>query len=124
MMLPRLPDEAAFDAFVSAHPAVVVAFLPQFDEELSQFAALASAVGAAFPKVRFARADGNDERFARRFSLAAPCALAIFRERDILYLEPGIPSAAKLIEFLHTALTIDLRRGQRPLKGGAPSATR
>jgi hypothetical protein len=115
-MLPRLADEAAFDTFVSTHPAAVIGFTPQFEEEISQYAALAAAVGAAFPQVNFAMADGSDERFAKRFALAAPCALAIIRERVVLYLEAGIPAAATLAEYLRAALALDMQRVRAELE--------
>jgi hypothetical protein len=115
-MLPRLADEAAFETFVSTHSAAVIGFTPQFEEEISQYAALAAAVGAAFPQVTFALADGSDERFARMFALAAPCALAIVREGVVLYFEPGMPSAARLAAFLNAALARDMRRVRAELE--------
>lgn len=115
-MLLRLTDEAAFDALLGAHPSAVVGFTPQFEEEISQYAALAAAVGAAFPQVTFGLADGGDERFARMFGLATPCALAIIRERVVLYFEPGIPSAAKLTELLRAALARDMGRVRMELE--------
>jgi len=115
-MLPRLADEAAFEAFVSTHPSAVIGFTPQFEEEISQYAALAAALSAAFPQVSFALADGSDERFARMFALAGPCALAIVRERIVLHFEAGIPSAARLAGFIRAALETDMRRVRADLE--------
>jgi len=115
-MLLRLTDEAALDALLAASSAAVVGFVPQFEEEISQYAALAAAVGAAFPHVTFGLVDGGDERFARMFGLATPSALAIIRERVVLHLESGIPSAAKLIEVLRAALARDMRRVRMELE--------
>jgi hypothetical protein len=106
----KLSDETAFDAFVAAHPSAVIGFLPQFDEERSQYAALAAVLGAAFPKVAFAVADGGHPRLASLFCLAGPCALAVLRERVVLHIESGIPSAARLSGFLRSALMLDMQR--------------
>lgn len=109
-MLLRLTDEAAFEALLAAPSPAVIGFVPQFEEEISQYAALAAAVGAVFPQVSFALADGGDERLARMFGLAAPCALAIIRERVVLHFEFGMPSAARLTESLRAALARDMQR--------------
>ncbi len=115
-MFLRLTDEAALEAFATAHCPAVVGFAPQFEEEISQYAALVATVGAAFPQVTFALADGGDERFARMFGLAAPCALAVIRERVVLYFESGIPTAAKLTELLRAALARDMPRVRAELE--------
>jgi hypothetical protein len=106
----RLSDEAAFDAFIAAHSSAVIGLLPQFDEERSQYAALAAVLGVAFPQVTFAVADGSNPRLASLFRLAAPCALAVLRERVVLHVESGIPSASRLSGFLRSALTLDMQR--------------
>ena len=108
--VPRLPDEAAFEAFVSAHPCAVVGLLPQFEEERSQYSALAAILGAAFPQVTFAVADSGNPQLASLFCLAEPCALAVLRERVVVHMETGIPSAARLSGFLRSALTLDMQR--------------
>jgi hypothetical protein len=109
-MLLRLADQTAFDALLAAPCAAVIGFVPQFEEEISQYAALATAVGAVFPQVSFALADGSDERLARLFGLAAPCALVIIRERVVLHFEFGMPAAARLTESLRAALARDMQR--------------
>jgi hypothetical protein len=106
----RLSDEAAFEAFISSHPSAVIAFLPPFEEEQSQYAALAAVLGAAFPQVAFAVADSGNPRLASLFCLAEPCALAVLRERVVLHMEAGLPSAARLSGFLRSALTLDMQR--------------
>lgn len=106
----RLSDEAAFEAFIASHPSAVIALLPPFEEELSQYAALAAMLGAAFPQVAFAVADSGNPRLASLFCLAEPCALAVLRERVMLHLAAGLPSAARLSGLLHSALTLDMQR--------------
>jgi len=115
-MFLRLTDGAVFDAMLDSSSLAVVGFTPQFDEEISQYAALAAVVGAAFPRVSFGLADGADERLARVFGLTTPCALAIIRDRVLLHFESGIPPAAKLAQLLRAALARDMRRVRMELE--------
>lgn len=88
-MSPAVLDESSFDDFVSGHDTVVIGFVQARDA--AQFSTLADAVGGCHPGVFFAQVHDHHHGLFDLFGLSGT-AIAIFRTRIGLYLEPGLPA--------------------------------
>jgi hypothetical protein len=107
-------DHASFDGYISSHELVVVGFLGRAgrDEAAQDEAAFAVAVAAAQaaqPQAAFATVDAAQGELLQMFGVEGS-AVAIFRERVVLFFEPGIPAAARLTEVLQRAAALDMAR--------------
>lgn len=100
-------DEQTFDGFVSGNGFVVVGFLGGTAEEQAAFAVATAAAQAAHPEVAFAAVDAGHKDLFSMFGVEGS-AIAIFRERVVLYFEPGIPAAGKLGDVLSRAAALDM----------------
>ena len=105
-------DEQGFDACVSGHDVVVVGFV---DDAASagHFARLAE--DARRQGVAFAEVTASSRGLFDMFGLTGT-ALAIFRQRVVCYLEPGLPEAAKLGQLLDRVATLDMSLVKREIE--------
>lgn len=99
-------DLGSFDGFVSDHDFVVIGFLGGAADEAA-FAVAMAAARAAQPRVEFATVDAGQGELFRMFGVRES-ATAIFRERVVLYFEPGIPAAPGLTSVLGRAAALDM----------------
>lgn len=106
-MTPSQLDESSFDRFVSANPVAVIGFVAGGDGDATAFGAVAGAVAEAHPAAAFATVAADQRGLYEMFGQNGT-ATAIFRERVVLYLEPGIPDAGQLDRLLASIGALDI----------------
>lgn len=106
-MAPLQLDESSFDRFVSANPLAVIGFVAGGDGDAAAFVAVADVVAEAHPAAAFATVAADRHGLYEMFGLSST-ATAIFRERVVLYLEPGIPDAGQLDRLLVRIDALDI----------------
>lgn len=106
-MTPSQLDESSFDRFVSANSLAVIGFVAGGDGDAATFAAVAGAVAATHPGAAFATVAASQRGLYEMFGQHGT-ATAIFRERVVLYLEPGIPDAGQLDRLLVSIDALDI----------------
>lgn len=105
-MTPSQLDENSFDHFVSATPVAVIGFVAG-DGDATTFAAVAGAVAQTHPAAAFATVAADQRGLYEMFGQNGTATL-IFRERVVLYLEPGIPAAGQLDRLLGSVGALDI----------------
>ena len=106
-MTPSQLDESSFDRFVSANPVAVIGFVAGGDGDAEAFVAVAGAVAATHPVAAFATVAADKRGLYEMFGQSGT-ATVIFRERVVLYLEPGIPDAGQLDRLLASIGALDI----------------
>jgi hypothetical protein len=109
MTAPLQLDESSFDRFVCANPVAVIGFVAGGDGDAAAFVAAAGAVAATHPAAAFGTVAAEQRGLYEMFGLNGS-ATAIFRERVVLYLEPGIPDAGQLDRLLASIGALDIRK--------------
>ena len=112
-MAPAVLDESGFDAYVSQHDTVVVGFLAD-EAAVAAFPRLAS-LASAHPRVAFASVAAGSRGLFDMFGLDGP-ALAIFRQRIVLYLVQGLPKEDDLARLLDRVATLDIEQVKREIE--------
>jgi hypothetical protein len=106
-MAPALLDDKGFDAFVSEHEIAVVGFAGD-DATVATISQLAAGIrpraDAAFGCVQ-----ADSRNLFDAFGLSGT-ALAIFRQRIVFYLEPGLVGGSRLDELLDRIGALDLAK--------------
>lgn len=106
-MTPSQLDEGRFDLFVSVNPVAVIGFVAGGDGDAATFVAVAGAVAASHPAAAFATVAADQRGLYEMFGQNGT-ATVIFRERVVLYLEPGIPDAGQLDRLLTSIGALDI----------------
>ena len=101
-------DQTNFDAFVSDHETVVVGFLADAGNAAS-FEGLVQAAGDRTPAVTFGAVESDSREVFDMFGLSAT-STGIFRQRVVLYLEPGLPDANRLGQLLAGVSALDIAK--------------
>ena len=107
-MAPAVLDESGFDRFVSDNDTAVIGFLEE-DRDAAAFAALANEVLGKHTGVAFAQVNGDSRGLFDLFGLRGT-AIAIFRGRVGMYLEPGLPAADRLARLLDGVAALNMKR--------------
>jgi hypothetical protein len=105
---PHIIDEVRFDRFVSDNETAVIAFIEE-EGNAAVFSALARDVLGKHPGVAFAQVRGSSRGLFDMFGVKSTAA-AIFRGRIVMYLEPGLPDAARLTRLLDGIAALDIER--------------
>ncbi len=106
-MIPPVLDADNFDEFVSANEVAVVGFIGGDGEDAARFAAGAGRALAGHPGAAFATVGSDSRGLFDMFGLSAS-ATAIFRQRVVVYLEPGIPAAGHMALLLDRVAALDM----------------
>lgn len=106
-MTPSQLDESSFDRFVSANALAVIGFVAGDAGDAAKFAAVAGVVAEIHPEAAFATVAADKRGLYEMFGLNGT-ATVIFRERVVLYLEPGIPDAGQLDRLLVRVDALDI----------------
>lgn len=112
-MAPTVLDESGFDEYVSGHDIVVVGFTED-PASAGHFARLAADAGQR-SGIAFAQVTSASRGLFDMFGLAGT-ALAIFRQRIVLYLEPGLPESEALGRLLDRVAAIDLAQAKKEIE--------
>ncbi|HVY08220.1 MAG TPA: hypothetical protein VHB46_19750 [Burkholderiales bacterium] len=113
MASPTRVDESSFDGYVSGHDTVVVGFTEDA-ASAGHFARLASDA-AQRSGVAFAEVTSSNRGLFDMFGLNGT-ALAIFRQRIVLYLESGLPETDGLARLLDRIAAVDLAQAKREIE--------
>lgn len=104
-MTPARLDDGAFDKFVSEHDIAVVGFAGD-DTAIATIAQLAGAMRSR-ANAAFGCVPADNRNLFDAFGLSGT-ALAIFRQRIVFYLEPGLVEASRLDALLDRVAGLDL----------------
>jgi hypothetical protein len=116
MALPVL-DADSFDGFVSANEVVVVGFIGPDAGDAARFAAGAGYAPGDHPAAAFATVGNSSRGLFDMFGLSASAsATAIFRERVVVYLEPGIPAAGHMALLLDRVAKLDMAQAHAEIE--------
>jgi hypothetical protein len=107
-MGPAVLDETGFDRFVSDNDMAVIGFIEE-DGDAAKFFGLANDALGKHPGVAVAQVHRNSRALFDLFGLSAT-AIAIFRGRIVMYLEPGLPDAGRLTQLLDGIAALDIER--------------
>lgn len=114
MALPVL-DADNFDEFVSSNEVAVVGFIGRDAGDAARFAAGAGHALGDHPAAAFATVGSNSRGLFDMFGLSTS-ATAIFRERVVVYLEPGIPAVENLALLLDRVAKLDMAQAHAEIE--------
>lgn len=97
-------SEANFESTVDATETLVVRFVPDDTQAIVD-----KRLSAMFPNTVFAHVNvDQDPSLARMFSLDGEPAVAVFRQRIILFFEKGQPETERLVYLLQQISMLDM----------------
>lgn len=108
-MIPPVLDAETFDDFVSRNEVAVVGFIGAGDGDAADFSVAAAQAMAVHAGAAFATVGGDSRGLFEMFGLSET-STAIFRERVVVYLEPGIPAAEHMSLLLERVAALDIAR--------------
>jgi thioredoxin len=115
-----------FDATVGASDIVVVDFWAPWCEPCTAFAPVFEETARANPDLKFVKVDTDAESaLARHFGVRSVPTLMIFRERVMVFQQPGALPQEALDDLLRQVRGLDMTevmRGSRPQDGGDDDA--
>lgn len=114
MAVPVL-DADSFDEFVSANDVAVVGFIGPDAGDAARFASGAGHALGAHPAAAFATVGSNSRGLFDMFGLSTS-ATAIFRERVVVYLEPGILAAEHMALLLDRVAALDMEQAHAEIE--------
>jgi hypothetical protein len=118
-MTPARLDDGAFDKFVSEHEIAVVGFAGD-DGAVATIAQLAAALRPR-ANAAFGCVPADSRNLFDAFGLSAT-ALAIFRQRIVFYLEPGLVDGARLDALLDRIARLDLAQVKAEIERERPES--
>lgn len=113
-MTPRL-DADSFDGFVSGHDVAVVGFIGADGQDALKFSEAAGEATTGRAGTAAAMVGAEHTGLFAMFGLS-DSATAIFRNRVVFYLEPGIPSGGQLGALLDRVLAVDFERARAEIE--------
>jgi len=117
-MTPPVLDADSFDDFVSNNEVAMVGFIGAGEDAANVSAAFCAAAAQAIgvhPKAAFATVGSDSPALFEMFGLNGS-ATAIFRERVVVYLEPGIPAAGNMCVLLDRVAALDMARAHAEIE--------
>lgn len=125
-MTPLFLNAENFDDFVSGNEVAVVGFMGADGGDAAIFSEGAGQARARHPDAAFATVGGDSRVLFEMFGLKGS-AMAIFRQRVVVYLEPGIPAARHLALLLDRVAALDMAQAHAEIEqeraAGAALAT-
>lgn len=114
-MTPPVLDAETFDDFVSSNEVAMVGFIGASGEDAASFSAAAGQAIAVHPEAAFATVGSDSRALFEMFGLSGS-ATAIFRERVVVYLEPGIPAAGNMCVLLDRVAALDMAQAHAEIE--------
>lgn len=114
-MTPPVLDADTFDDFVSNNEVAVVGFIGEGGADAAGFAAVAGQAIATHSEAAFATVGSDSGSLFSMFGLKGS-ATAIFRERIVVYLEPGIPTAEHMGILLGRVAALDMAQAHAEIE--------
>ncbi|HEY5931018.1 MAG TPA: hypothetical protein VIU02_11970 [Burkholderiales bacterium] len=114
-MTPTVLDAETFDDFVSNNEVAVVGFIGEGGMDAAGFSAAAGQAMATHSGAAFATVGSDSSGLFSMFGLKGS-ATAIFRERIVVYLEPGIPPAEHMKLLLDRVTALDMAQAHAEIE--------
>jgi len=114
-MTPSVLDAETFDDFVSSNEVAVVGFIGDDGVDAAGFSAAAGQAIAIHSEAAFATVGSDSPGLFGMFGLKGT-ATAIFRERIVVYLEPGIPPAEHMKLLLDRVAALDMAQAHAEIE--------
>lgn len=114
-MTPPLLDAECFDDFVSGNEVAVVGFMGKDGGDPTIFSAGAALALPRHPQASFATVGSDSRGLFEMFGLNGS-ALAIFRQRIVVYIEPGIPAAEHMALLLDRVAALDMAQAHAEIE--------
>ena len=114
-MTPPVLDAESFDDFVSGNEVAVVGFMGADGGDAAIFSAGAGQALPRHPEASFATVSSDSRGLFEMFGLNGS-ALAIFRQRIVVYLEPGIPAAGHMTQLLDRVAALDMAQAHAEIE--------
>jgi hypothetical protein len=114
-MTPPALDAESFDDFVSRNEVAVVGFMGADGGDAATFSAGAGQALPQHPEASFATVGSECRGLFEMFGLKGS-AMAIFRQRIVVYLEPGIPAAEHVSLLLDRVAALDMAQAHAEIE--------
>lgn len=114
-MTPPALDAESFDDFVSRNEVAVVGFMGADGGDAATFSAGAGQALPRHPEASFATVGSECRGLFEMFGLKGS-AMAIFRQRIVVYLEPGIPAAEHVSLLLDRVAALDMAQAHAEIE--------
>ena len=114
-MTPPALDAESFDDFVSRNEVAVVGFMGADGGDAAIFSAGAGQALPLHPEASFATVGSECRGLFEMFGLKGS-AMAIFRQRIVVYLEPGIPAAEHVSLLLDRVAALDMAQAHAEIE--------
>lgn len=114
-MTPPVLDADNFDDFVSGNEIAVVGFIGGGGGDAASFCAGAGRAIAGHPAAAFATVGSDSRGLFDMFGLSGS-ATAIFRQRVVVYLEPGIPAPEHMTLLLDRVAALDMAQAHAEIE--------
>ncbi|HEX7810668.1 MAG TPA: hypothetical protein VF460_02070 [Burkholderiales bacterium] len=114
-MTPPVLDADSFNDFVSGNEVAMVGFIEAGSADAASFSAAAAQAIAVHPQAAFATVGSESRALFEMFGLSGS-ATAIFRERVVVYLEPGIPAAGNMCVLLDRVAALDMAQAHAEIE--------
>jgi thioredoxin 1 len=101
--------EATFGEVIESHPVVFVFFGSDWFAPSESFRRIYDAIAEEYPDVFFAVVDTNDqEALAAAANVASIPTLMAYRDRTLVYSEPGAMTATQLSDLIDAVKAMDM----------------
>ena len=114
-MTPPLLDSESFDDFVSGNEVAVVGFMGADGGDPAVFSEGAALALTRHPEASFATVGSDSRGLFEMFGLNGS-GLAIFRQRIVVYLEPGFPSVQHMATLLDRVAALDMAQAHAEIE--------
>lgn len=105
-----------FSSVIASHDTVIVDFWAPWCGPCRSFAPIFEKTSEQYPDVVFGKVDTDDQQeLAAVFQIRSIPTLMIFRQKIIIFSQPGMLPASSLVEVLEKAQALDMEQVKREI---------